>query len=354
LDATLFLEILLAMDISKVTKNINFKAVVVVVVLLLVTNTAQMYTLHITKRYGDINFFKWDSHIFALINSIISLLATLVSWRLIQKRHTHRLLKLGVVFLVAFLLFSLSVTVYYVLMRALVYGFSTSLDMMVGNIFFSTTITHLYISGSTIAYLHFVHSRNLSFDVERLEKEKQILNAHLLKKNLEPHFLFNNLSILSGLVKTKPNEVDSFMDSFSDVYRYYLEHHDEELVSVSQELHFIENYQKLIEKRFGKAYQITVDILETQGYLLPCSLQLCIENAIKHNKGSEKNPLLIEIKRTDSSIRVSNPLRPVDFTLSTGIGNEYLKRRYSLFTTQEVRFIKNEDHFIAEIPLVNV
>jgi LytS/YehU family sensor histidine kinase len=302
--------------------------------------------------HGDMNFFKISGHIFMFIEACISLISTLISWYLTKKIQTNRILKLVITFITAFLIFSVVITVYYILLRYFVYHFSTSLSMVIGNIFFTTTITHLYISGYTIAYMHFVHSRNLIFDIERLEKEKQILNAHLLKKNLEPHFLFNNLSILSGLVKTKSTDIESFMDSFSDVYRYFLKHHDEEIVSLMQELEFIKNYQILLEKRFGKAYQIEINISDTQGYLLPCSLQLCIENAIKHNKGSEKTPLKIDISRKDDKICVSNQLHPVDFTVSSGLGNEYLQKRYQLITGKQVEFIKTETHFIVEIPLI--
>jgi LytS/YehU family sensor histidine kinase len=303
--------------------------------------------------YGDMNFFKISGHIFMFVNACISLISSLVGWHLTKKLNTHRVLKLIITFCTAFLVFSVVVTIYYVFLRYIVYNLSTSLDMVIGNIFLSTTTTHLYISGYTIAYMHFVHSRNLAFDVERLEKEKQILNAHLLKKNLEPHFLFNNLSILSGLIKTKSADIENFMDSFSDVYRYFLKHHDEEIVSLIQELEFIKNYQILLEKRFGKAYQIEIHIYDTKGYLLPCSLQLCIENAIKHNKGSEKTPLRININRKDDTICVSNQLHPVDFTVSSGLGNEYLQKRYQLITSKQVKFIKTETHFIVEIPLIS-
>lgn len=336
----------------KILKKVNIKFFLVITFLLLFINTTQVYNLYITRIYGDINFFDISGHIFMFINICISLFCSLFSWNLVKKLQTHQAIKLIITFLTALFIFLIATSIYYVFLRYFIYHLSTSLNMLVGNILFSTTTTHLYISGYTIAYMHFVYSRNLTFDVERLEKEKQILNAHLLKKNLEPHFLFNNLSILSGLVKTKSGDVDSFMDSFSDVYRYYLKHNDEEIVNLIQELEFIKSYQILLEKRFGKAYQIEIHTENTKGYLLPCSLQLCIENAMKHNKGSEKQPLKIEINQKNTKIYVKNELRPVDFTISSGLGNQYLQKRYELITGKKVEFIKTETHFIVEIPLI--
>lgn len=188
--------------------------------------------------------------------------------------------------------------------------------------------------------------------MERLENEKLILNSGLLRQNLEPHFLFNNLSVLSGLVKKAPEKADDFLDTFSDVYRYYQKHNGDSPVPVTEELAFLRNYMELMKSRFGNAYQLVVQTDCTGGLIFPCPLQLTVENAIKHNSASDANPLLIEISRMNDYLLVKNDLRKIDFTQSHGIGNEYLRRRYETALNRTVKFLQDEKSFSVKIPII--
>ncbi|WP_159025545.1 sensor histidine kinase [Aquimarina sp. Aq78] len=205
----------------------------------------------------------------------------------------------------------------------------------------------------TSAFLYFRQSQKTTLELEQTEKEKATLQSQMLQKNLEPHFLFNNLSVLSGLARKKPEQIESFIDDFSDVYRYYLKHGKKQLAELKDELSFLISYMNLMEKRFGNAYQIENSIESTNGFIIPCSLQLCIENAIKHNKGSEKNPLLISLSRKEDTIVIKNKLNKVDFTLGTGTGNDYLKRQYEINFNKDVIFTETDTEFIVEIPLIS-
>ncbi|MGH1388121.1 sensor histidine kinase [Kordia sp.] len=205
----------------------------------------------------------------------------------------------------------------------------------------------------TSAFLYFRQSQKITLELEQTEKEKAIIQSQMLQKNLEPHFLFNNLSVLSGLAKKNPEQMEDFIDDFSDVYRYYLKHGKKQLVELKDELLFLISYMNLMKKRFGNAYQIVNNIKNTDGFIVPCSLQLCVENAIKHNKGSDENWLLISLSRKEDTIVIKNELNKVDFTLGTGTGNEYLKRQYQLNFNKDVIFTETDTEFIVEIPLIS-
>lgn len=325
---------------------------IVVLVIIIILSTIQTYTLHQTKKFGSVDFYDIDGHIFSIIISIISFLSTYLSWKIISKIYTQRIIKIGMTFLLALLIFSIMVSVYYVLYRYLIYNFSTSINMIIGNIVFGITMNHLYISGYTIAYLHFSNSKKLAVNIEHLEKEKEVFKSKMLQKNLEPHFLFNNLSILSSLIKKKPDEVETFIDNFSDVYRYYLKHNQKEIVTLSEEIKFIKSYILLIQKRFNNAYTIHIKIENELGYILPCSLQLCIENAIKHNYGNENNPLEVYLERIEDTIIIKNKLKPIETNTSSYIGNQYLKDQYKLLFNCTLEFEKTETEYFVRIPII--
>jgi sensor histidine kinase YesM len=327
----------------------NILSIVLIIVLI---NTVQIYTLYQTRKFGDINFFDFQDHLFGILTCCISFISTYYSWQFISKRYKRKTIKIGLSFLFALLVFSVLTSIFFVIYRYAIYGFGTSLWMMVGNIVFGVTMSHLYISGYTIAYLHFKNSKEMALDIERLEKEKEIFKSKMLQKNLEPHFLFNNLSVLSSLSRKNQEEMETFIDDFSDVYRYFLKHSEQEIVPLTEELHFIKGYTNLIEKRFNKAYKIVNTIEDKTGFILPCTLQLGIENALKHNTGSEENPLIIELYRIDNTLFIKNKLQLVANASSSNIGNQYLKKHYKLLFNLDIVFTKTATEYCVEIPLI--
>lgn len=332
---------------SSILKNI---ATIVVVIVLI--NTIQIYTLYQTRKFGDIDFFDFQDHVFGMITCLISFVSTYFSWRFISKRYNQKSIKIGLSFLIALLIFSVLTSIFFTLYRYILYGIDTSLWMMVGNIVFGVTMSHLYISGYTIAYLHFKNATALALEVERLEKEKEIFKSKMLQKNLEPHFLFNNLSVLSNLSQSNQEEMEQFIDDFSDVYRYFLKHSEQNIVSLAEEIQFIKRYSNLVEKRFNSTYIIQNTIKDLSGYLLPCTLQLGIENAIKHNRASTAQPLIIEIFREDNTVFIKNQLRPKTNISSSSIGNEYLQRHYKLLFNLNIVFNKSDNEYIVQIPII--
>lgn len=332
-------------------QKINLKDVFIVIVLLLLGNAGKIYLLHNVRIKSDINFYDYFNHFSIFLFSGVAVISVLVSWELINKIDvTNTILKFVKVYFLSFILFnSTGIIVDYILWSS----FSGDKYDVIGRLINTLSVAFVLVDifALTSAFLYFRQSQKTTLELEQTEKEKAMLQSQMLQKNLEPHFLFNNLSVLSGLAKKKPEEIEGFIDDFSDVYRYYLKHGKKQLVDLKDELSFLKKYINLIRKRFGSAYQIENSIENIDGFIVPCSLQLCVENAIKHNKGSEENPLFISLSREEDAIVIKNKLNKVDFTVGTGTGNDYLKRQYQLNFNKDVIFTETNNEFIVKIPL---
>lgn len=191
---------------------------------------------------------------------------------------------------------------------------------------------------------------------EGLEKQKLINEIALLKTQVNPHFLFNSLSILSSLVRKNPTLSERFIDQLSKSYRYILEQNEENLVSLRTELEFIKAYTFLLSIRFEDKLAFNFQLEEKdfdKYYIAPMTLQLLIENAVKHNKMSKRSPLIIELSLDKDWLYVKNKLQPRSIpSSSTGIGLANIKNRYTLLTEKEVTTEKIDDHFVVKVPLL--
>ncbi|MFY0591693.1 sensor histidine kinase [Roseivirga sp.] len=190
--------------------------------------------------------------------------------------------------------------------------------------------------------------------------QKETIRAELttLKNHLDPHFLFNNLNILSSLISIDTELSQTYLEKFADVYRNILKSSKEELVTLNEELRFIASYLYLLEIRFEDTIQTFIDIegKSQKYYLPPLTLQMLIENAIKHNMISEVRPLKIHISCQNGYLTIKNNLREkrVETRNSGKTGLDNIKKRYSYFTDKEVQVYKNPDNFIVKIPLIDL
>jgi PAS domain S-box-containing protein len=190
----------------------------------------------------------------------------------------------------------------------------------------------------------------------KVQKENLQSQFEVLKQQVNPHFLFNSLNVLTSLIKVDPDLAESFTERLSKVYRYVLENKEKELVTLSTELEFLKAYLFLLEIRFLKKLFVEIKIDKSfHDYLiLPIAIQLIIENAIKHNTFSKIQPLKIEIfvdEQQRLNIINNLNLRETKF-ISTGVGLENINRRYALVSDQRPEFIKTSEHFIAKLPLL--
>lgn len=194
-------------------------------------------------------------------------------------------------------------------------------------------------------------------EVERYKKESIEAQLEVLKGQINPHFLFNNLSVLSSLVYIDQDKAIEFINQFSKVYRYVLDFNNKELTELKDELEFINSYIYLIQIRFGTNINFKFNIAPQylSYFLPPLALELLIENTIKHNEVSKENPLNVEIGTPLAGyLSVKNNLQlRKDVESATKLGLENIKKRYLHYTNMPVIVEKNEDYFTVQIPLIS-
>jgi tetratricopeptide (TPR) repeat protein len=201
------------------------------------------------------------------------------------------------------------------------------------------------------------YSKMFQNKAENLEKQQLLNEIALLKTQVNPHFLFNSLSILSSLVRVNPDLSEQFIDQLSRSYRYILEQKEQSLVSLRTELEFIQSYAFLLkirfEKKFDLRFDLPDDVLEKYK-IAPLTLQLLVENAVKHNRMSVKEPLVVEVFLGDEeTLIVKNrlQLRPTP-SASTGLGLQNIINRYALLTDRPVWAGESEGAFKVKVPLL--
>ena len=189
-----------------------------------------------------------------------------------------------------------------------------------------------------------------------LENENILSQYEALKNQVNPHFLFNSLNTLASLIRFEPNNALKFIEEFSDIYRYVLDVKDKILVTVKDELDFMQSYTYLQKLRHNQNLELTVNInVEClHQFIIPLSLQLLVENAIKHNEISDTYPLTIEINCENDWIIVKNNINKIDsHLLSKKVGLKNLTERYNLICDKKPTFVVNNKEYIAKIPIIN-
>jgi hypothetical protein len=205
------------------------------------------------------------------------------------------------------------------------------------------------------AYVFFRDWKTESMRVQMLEKENAIARFENLKAQINPHFLFNSLNTLSNLVYTDSDLADEYIQEFSRIYRYILDNLDRTVVNLADELDFARSYLFLQRIRYGKSLENEIDIeAEYLDYFVPAmSLQLLLENCVKHNAITNGRPLTIEIFAAEDYLVVRNNYQKKDIPGgSTGIGLANLRRRYEYLSGREPVFKIDGNHYIAKIPLI--
>ena len=200
-------------------------------------------------------------------------------------------------------------------------------------------------------------SEALKLKTRELEKQKLVNEISLLKTQVNPHFLFNSLSILSSLVRVDPELSEKFIDQLSRSYRYILEQKDQSLVTLRTELGFIDSYSFLLRIRFENKFNLRIELQEAildLYYIAPLTLQLLVENAVKHNRMSLQEPLVVSITTDENDMLiVKNKLQPRSTPVSsTGVGLQNIINRYALLTDRPVWAGETEDQFVVKIPLL--
>ena len=207
-------------------------------------------------------------------------------------------------------------------------------------------------------FFYFKEYKTTWMEAEELKMMTAQAELQLVKSQVNPHFLFNNLNVLSALVMKNNSEANQFIEAFSKVYRYILNNHEKELVDIETEIEHTRPYIFLLQKRFPDGLIIRMNIPENYHrlYVIPASMQMLIENAVKHNVVSRNKPLYIDVHANgNNSIVVTNNMqsRKPD-EASTGIGLSNIIKRYLLVSGREVSIEKTTDTFAVTIPLITL
>ena len=192
-------------------------------------------------------------------------------------------------------------------------------------------------------------------EVEKYKTESTNAQLQNLKNQLNPHFLFNNLSVLTSLVYKNQDKATAFINELAKVYRYVLDTKNSELVPLQEELDFINHYIYLQKIRFEDSvlFEIKIEESKKSAYLLPMCLQMLVENTIQHNETSQANPLKILIYTENNTLVIENPIKPrSNVADSTKMGLKNIEQRYSFFTDEKVIVSNNGGIFKVILPLI--
>ena len=192
-------------------------------------------------------------------------------------------------------------------------------------------------------------------ELERFKKENAEFRFESLRSQLNPHFLFNSLNTLSSLIFENQEKAGIFIRELADVYRYILEFRDHELVKVSKELEMVRSYIYLVQLRFDQNLEMAVNIGTKSGERLiaPMTMQMLIENAIKHNVISKKKPLTIRIYDEENYLVVENNLQKKETReYSSNVGLKNIQSRYGFLSGDKIEIFEDEHTFKVKIPLI--
>ncbi len=191
--------------------------------------------------------------------------------------------------------------------------------------------------------------------VDQLDKELSQAELQVLTNEMDPHFIFNSLNTLNHLILNQPKQAHLFNNKLAQVYKYFLINKNKELIPLKDELEFIEDYFYLLQIRHENKLdlQTSLDDKSRQAMIPPCSLQILIENAIKHNEFSETNRLHIKVYVNDHYLQVSNNIKPKLYAVnSTGIGLKNLSSRYKILFKKDITISTSHENFIVKLPLI--
>lgn len=339
-------------DRSKRPKNLYFKITGVPIL--------AMFVQYMLTRLPGVQQVEWSLKNFLSFNIII--ICLWIGNRQLQKLLRKKLIKIrptglrtvtrfGVTLLV-------SVTITFVLLK----WWNLLLHQ---SAFDNTTITMIQIiivclcllAGCLfeIAYLHRERESDI-IKIERTERSKIQAQLDGLKNQVDPHFIFNSLNTLSYLISQNPETARLFNDTLAKVYRYILVKKEKDLVMLKEEIEFASNYFYLLKIRYQTGLKMTIefDDIITEHYMLPpLSVQILIENAIKHNHFTDKVPLDIKVCVIPDKVTVTNNRNIKQFEIqSSQIGLKNLSERYKLITGNSISVVDGKEDFSVVLPLL--
>jgi hypothetical protein len=243
---------------------------------------------------------------------------------------------------------------------AVIFGLRVYIDLSYqGNIFQESAIVGILVIISVVLLgfmIRFATKMQQEATDQRTRRHQAEFRYMTLKNQVDPHFLFNSLNVLDSIVlEGTPQEASAYIHKLASIYRYLMQHEAKKLVPLSEEIQFARTYRELIQIRFPEGLvledRLGADI--PSGYIIPCTLQLLLENAIKHNAISPENPLIVSVFTDGKSITMRNTRIPkVSTRPSTGIGLQYIRNQYRDLADAEITVTQTLDSFAVTVPIL--
>jgi hypothetical protein len=259
-------------------------------------------------------------------------------------------------FLTDFTLFTIITVGWIILVNQVIFYLTTDAFLSQQQLVYLTCVG-LFVNLFFVPVIELVAMMNIQHESELNNKQLIYENTRfkyeILKNQINPHFLFNSLSVLNSLIGSSPEKAKQYVNSFSSVLRHVLAFRESNSIELIEEKAFLEDYVYLLKKRFGNAFNVQIDFDAKHIYrhILPMVLQLLVENVVKHNKMSEDEPMLVNIISTDKGIEVSNPIREKSSTASWGIGLKNIEMRYASLG-HKMTFKKDHNCFLVFVPYI--
>lgn len=327
--------------------------VAVMACMLIIANVGGFF---LSKAFGNLlyRFFEWNNIVFG--PGIVLAVTEIVAWVVLGLIHLME--KLGLParkerISVRWLMFAFMT----ILMVRFVRIFVVSEEHLSSNLGLNVLLDYLFSCGA-VFYLAHCSIRAESRAAEEREKAHRAQYDYLkLKQQVEPHFMFNNLNVLDELVSSGNTEAAStFIRKLASTYRYMSGSELEAMVPLRDEMKFVREYVDLLKVRFEDAVDIAADGIPESAmamFVVPCSVQLLVENAFKHNAASSENPLVVRMRVEGNCLVVSNPLRP-RFTLvqASGLGLRYIRQQYRDVAGEDMTVSSDGGEFTVKLPLI--
>ncbi len=340
------------LDISKKIKDRYFKIAGVPVSILLVVSLYSLFSLA-----EKISWSIWDLLFLVLVSFSIWFGNVKIHYLLRKKLYQVKkilprlIIRYGINIIYSFIITLALLNAWNYFLHTSVYHYHTILILQILMTLISLQITSIY----EIIYLHNERESDV-IKIERTEKSKIQAQLDSLKSQIDPHFIFNSLNTLSYLISQSQESARLFNDTLAKVYRYILIKKEKDLVLLKEEIEFTSNYFYLLKIRYqhGLNMKIEIDDIVSENYLLPpLSIQMLIENAIKHNHFTEKLPLTIEINIIKESVTVTNNRNVKQFEIqSSQIGLKNLSERYNLITGKSINIASSKESFKVILPIL--
>lgn len=282
---------------------------------------------------------------------INNFLDTKLPWEKGLKKRFY--INLALIMVYAIVLAVLIITLYLILF----YGISLadlSMEDLYSGLVISCLVTMIVsLFSFSIGFLN--KWEELATELEQRKNKALYAQIETLQNQIKPHFLFNNLNAVTSIIPKDPDTAIQFIHQLANVYRYILDHQNEELVPLETEIDFAESYYFLLKIRFGEKLSLHWNIENKKGSVPPYVLQLLLENAVKHNIISKHKPLQISIQRLGNTIIVFNNLqvKPAEGA-SWGIGLNNIKERYALFSKKNIQVVETTEQFKVELPVLQI